>query len=55
VDLLKVEPYFTAPEGRMRAFLGYIADHYGSAVGYLVKKAGVSEEMIARLQDDLLE
>ena len=55
VDLLKVEPYFTAPEGRMRAFLGYIDDHYGSAVGYLVKKAGVSEEMIARLQDDLLE
>jgi protein-tyrosine phosphatase len=55
VDLSKVEPYFTAPESRMRAFLGYIDDHYGSAVGYLVKKAGVSEEMIARLQDDLLE
>ena len=55
VDLSKVEPYFTAPESRLRALLGYINDHYGSAVGYLVKKAGVSEEMIARLQDDLLE
>jgi protein-tyrosine phosphatase len=55
VDITKVEPYFTAPESRIRTLLRHIDDHYGSVVGYLRKKAGISEETIARLQDDLLE
>jgi len=55
VDLSKVEPYFTAPKSRIRALLQYVDDHYGSAVDYLVKKAGVSEETLALLKDALLE
>jgi protein-tyrosine phosphatase len=55
VDIAKVEPYFTAPESRLRALLKYIDSRYGSAVDYLVKKAGVSEQTIVRLKDELLE
>jgi protein-tyrosine phosphatase len=55
VDICKVEPYFTAPESRIRALLEYIEDRYGSAVDYLVKKAGVSEALLNRLKEDLLE
>jgi protein-tyrosine phosphatase len=55
VDLAKVQPYFTAPESRLRALLKHVDAHYGSAVGYLVTRAKVSEETIARLKADLLE
>jgi protein-tyrosine phosphatase len=55
VDTARVAPYFTAPESRLRAFLKHIDTHYGSAVGYLVKRAGVGEETIARLKSELLE
>jgi protein-tyrosine phosphatase len=55
VDISKVEPYFTAPKGRIREFLKYLDDRYGSAVDYLVKKAKVDEKTIALLKDHLLE
>jgi protein-tyrosine phosphatase len=55
VDVAKVEPYFTAPESRIRALIKHIDTRYGSAVGYLVKRAGVGEKTIASLKDDLLE
>jgi protein-tyrosine phosphatase len=55
VDIAQVAPYFTAPPSRIRALLEYVDDRYGSAVGYLVKKAGVSEAMLNRLKEDLLE
>lgn len=55
VDIAKVEPYFTAPESRIRALLKHVDARYGSAVGYLVQRAGVSGETMARLQEDLLE
>ena len=55
VDISKVEPYFTAPESRIRALLKYVDERYGSAVGYLNKKAGVSEAMLNGLKEDLLE
>ncbi|MFO7706996.1 MAG: tyrosine-protein phosphatase [Desulfobacterales bacterium] len=55
VDIARVEPYFTAPESRIRMLLDYIRKHYGTAVDYLVKKAGVSEKTIELLRDDLLE
>jgi len=55
VDIAKVEPYFTAPESRIRALLEHVDAVYGSAVDYLVKRAGVSEKTIGRLRDDLLE
>jgi protein-tyrosine phosphatase len=55
VDLSKVEPYFTAPESRLHALLRHLEAGYGSANRYLEKRAGVSEQMMARLQEDLLE
>jgi hypothetical protein len=55
VDIAKVEPYFTAPESRIRALLEHVDARYGSAVDYLVKRAEVSEKTIERLKDDLLE
>jgi protein-tyrosine phosphatase len=55
VDIAKVEPYFTAPESRIRALLEHVVARYGSAVDYLVQRAGASEKTIARLRDDLLE
>jgi hypothetical protein len=55
VDIAKVEPYFTAPESRIRALLEYVDTRYGSAVDYLVKRAGVREETLERLRKDLLE
>jgi protein-tyrosine phosphatase len=55
VDIAKVEPYFTAPESRIRALLEHVNARYGSAVDYLVKRAGISEKTIALLKDDLLE
>ena len=55
VDFAKVEPYFTAPESRLRELLKHVDAHYGSAVDYLAKRAGVSEETIAQLKVDLLE
>jgi hypothetical protein len=35
--------------------LDYIREHYGTAVDYLVKKAGISEKAIELLQRDLLD
>jgi protein-tyrosine phosphatase len=55
VDIAKVEPYFTAPESRIRALLEHVNARYGSAVDYLVKKVGISEKTIALLRDTLLE
>jgi protein-tyrosine phosphatase len=55
VDIAKVAPYFTAPESRMRALLAHINRTCGSAVDYLVKRAGVREETLERLRADLLE
>jgi protein-tyrosine phosphatase len=55
VDIRQVEPYFTAPESRLRRLLNHVDARYGSAVDYLVKKAGVSAKTIAGLKDDLLE
>ena len=55
VDIARVEPYFTAPESRLRALLRHVDARYGSAVDYLLKKAGVREQTLARLKDDLLE
>jgi hydroxymethylglutaryl-CoA lyase len=55
VDIATVEPYFTAPPGRLQAFLDYLTDRYGSAVEYFATKAGVDEAAIRRLRDELLE
>jgi protein-tyrosine phosphatase len=55
VDLAKVEPYFTAPESRLRALLEHVDARYGSTVDYLIERVGVRAETIARLKDDLLD
>lgn len=55
VDVAKVEPYFTAPESRIRALIEHIDARYGSAVEYLLKKAEISEKTMASLREDLLE
>lgn len=55
IDLERVTPYFTAPESRIRALLSYVAGKYGSALGYLTGRAGVSQETIDRLRQELLE
>lgn len=55
VDIKKVAPYFTAPESRIRALLEHVDARYGSAVDYLVKKAGVGKKAIELLKDALLE
>ncbi|MCU0559190.1 MAG: tyrosine-protein phosphatase [Desulfobacterales bacterium] len=55
VDIARVEPYFTAPESRIRALLDYIRNHYQTALDYLVKKAGVGEKEIGQLRDGLLD
>jgi protein-tyrosine phosphatase len=55
VDVRQVAPYFSAPVGRIRALMAYIEATYGSAVGYLTKKAGVDEAVIERLRAELLE
>jgi protein-tyrosine phosphatase len=55
VDLSKVKPYFTAPEGRIRMLLQYVDDRYGSVVDYLISRVGVSETLLEGLKADLLE
>lgn len=55
VDIAKVDPYFTAPESRIRALLEHIDAQYGSALGYLKQKVGVSDAMLHQLREELLE
>jgi protein-tyrosine phosphatase len=55
VDILKVEPYFTAPPIRLRTLLTYIGDHYGSPEKYLLQEVGVTERVMQRLREGLLE
>jgi protein-tyrosine phosphatase len=55
VDIQKVEPYFTAPPNRLRHLMIHIREHYGSPEKYLLKKVGVTERVIQRLKEELLE
>ena len=55
VDIPTVEPYFTAPPGRLRALLDHLHRTYGTVEDYLVRTAGVEPDVIARLKDELLE
>jgi protein-tyrosine phosphatase len=54
VDPEEVSPYFTVTPGRMQALLEHIRTTYGSAVNYLVNKAGLDPAVIAELKRDLL-
>jgi protein-tyrosine phosphatase len=55
VDPKKTIPYFTAPKECIIALLNHINQTYGSAAGYLRKKAGVSEDTLIRLRNELLQ
>ncbi|MEE4264821.1 MAG: tyrosine-protein phosphatase [Desulfobacteraceae bacterium] len=55
VDPDRISAYFTAPQNAIMAVLEHLAKTYGSAANYLVNKAGVDEELLTRLKDDLLE
>jgi protein-tyrosine phosphatase len=55
VDPRQVSSYFTAPKNAIVAFIDHIRQTYGSAAGYLRKKAGVEQKVIDQLKKDLLE
>jgi len=55
VDPQQVSSYFTAPQNAIVAFIDHIRQTYGSAAGYLRKKAGIEQKVIDQLKKDLLE
>jgi len=55
VDPRQVSCYFTAPQNAIVAFIDHIRRTYGSAAGYLRKKAGIEQKLIDQLKKDLLE
>lgn len=55
LDPVKLKPYFSAPEEAIITLLDHINRKYGSVQGYLIKKAGLDEKVIAILKDQLLE
>jgi protein-tyrosine phosphatase len=55
VDPQQVSSYFTAPKNAIVAFIDHIRQTYGSAAGYLRKKAGIEQKVIDQLKKDLLE
>ena len=46
VDPQQVSSYFTAPQNAIVAFIDHIRQTYGSAAGYLRKKAGIEQKVI---------
>jgi protein-tyrosine phosphatase len=55
IDPQKVEPYFTAPRNAIVAVVNHIRKTYGSAAKYLQTKAGISEEKLELLREELLD
>ena len=55
VDPEAVAPYFTAPRECIIACLDHIREVYGSAADYLRTKAGINDEKLGLLKDQLLE
>ncbi len=55
VDRKKIAPYFSAPRYCIEAMLAHLHEKYGSAVDYLKSEVGVSEEMLKRIREHLLE
>ena len=55
IDPKKVEPYFTAPRNAIVAVVNHIRKTYGSVDSYLQNKAGVSEQKLALLREELLD
>lgn len=55
IDPKKVAPYFSAPRYCIDAMLAHLREKYGSAVDYLKSKAGVTQKMLGKIREELLE
>ena len=55
IDREKISPYFSAPRYCIEALLAHLREKYGSPVAYLKSKAGVTEEMLKKIREHLLE
>jgi len=55
VDPDGISAYFIAPQNAIVAVLKHLGKAYGSATNYLINKAGVDENQLIRLKEDLLE
>lgn len=55
VDPQKLSPYFTAPRECIVSLLGHLREIYGSPEGYLKTAAGLTDEILALLKEELLE
>ena len=55
VDRNKILPYLSAPREAIVAALDHIGTQYGSAEKYLLSKAGISQETLDLLKQELLE
>ncbi len=55
VDPQKLSPYFTAPRECIVSLLGHLRETYGSPAGYLKTAAGLTDEILTLLKDELLE
>jgi len=55
LDPEKVAPYFTAIKESIVALLEHIRKNYGSVQDYLIKKAGITEETLSLLKQELLQ
>jgi protein-tyrosine phosphatase len=55
IDREKISPYFSAPQYCIEALLAHLHEKYGSPIEYLKSKAGVTEEMLERMREALLE
>jgi len=55
IDRRRIAPYFSAPRYCIEALLAHIGKKYVSATEYLTLKAGVTEEMLGRIREELLE
>jgi len=55
INRRKIAPYFSAPRYCIEALLDHLRKKYGSAADYLKLKAGVTEEMLERIKEELLE
>ena len=55
IDREKISPYFSAPRYCIEAMLAHLHEKYGSPIGYLKSKAGVTDEMLRKIKEELLE
>jgi len=55
VDPQKLSPYFTAPRECIDSLLAHLHKTYGSPVNYLKRAAGLTEDILERLREGLLE